>query len=59
MELVVDSGPGYRVYFAQGGDDVLLLLAGGSKRSQQRDISLAHKRWVDFKERSNSKGFGM
>jgi putative addiction module killer protein len=58
MELVLDTGPGYRVYFALSGDNVILLLGAGSKRSQRRDISLAHKRWLDFKARSSSNGFG-
>lgn len=40
-ELRVDYGPGYRVYFAQRGKEVLLLLVGGDKSSQQRDIKKA------------------
>jgi len=40
-ELKVDFGPGYRVYYAQRGTRLLLLLAGGDKSTQQKDISKA------------------
>ena len=40
-ELRVDHGPGYRVYFKRKGDDVVILLAGGDKRTQERDIQRA------------------
>lgn len=41
-ELRIDFGPGYRVYYALHGDTLLLLLAGGDKSPQQRDIAVAH-----------------
>lgn len=40
-ELRVDYGPGYRVYFAQRGETLVILLAGGDKRTQARDIKKA------------------
>ncbi|HEX4952078.1 MAG TPA: type II toxin-antitoxin system RelE/ParE family toxin [Thermoanaerobaculia bacterium] len=40
-ELKIDVGPGYRVYYSNRGESLLLLLAGGDKSSQQKDIELA------------------
>lgn len=42
-ELKVDVGPGYRVYYTQQGDELIILLAGGDKSSQRDDISLAQE----------------
>jgi putative addiction module killer protein len=39
--LRIDYGPGYRVYFVPHGTQIVVLLAGGDKRTQQRDIKLA------------------
>ena len=50
FELRVDHGPGYRVYFARHGDVVVLLLCGGDKKSQQRDIARAKTLVVEWKE---------
>ena len=41
-ELRIDYGPGYRVYFAWQGETLVVLLAGGTKDAQQRDIARAH-----------------
>jgi len=40
-EMRIDYGPGYRVYFARAGENVVILLAGGDKRTQDRDIATA------------------
>ncbi len=42
-ELRIDYGPGYRVYFVQRGDVLVILLCGGDKRTQSRDIETAKK----------------
>jgi len=48
-ELRVDYGPGYRVYFGQKGQTLVVLLCGGDKRTQDRDIRLAKQYWREFK----------
>ena len=47
-ELKVDVGPGYRVYYSKRGDRLLLLLAGGDKSSQTKDIAKAIKLNRDY-----------
>jgi putative addiction module killer protein len=42
-ELRVDYGPGYRIYFVQRGPTLMILLAGGEKRTQERDIKKARE----------------
>ena len=49
-ELRVDVGPGYRVYFFRKGDRLLLLLAGGDKSSQAKDITKAIRLNRDYRE---------
>ena len=49
-ELKIDFGPGYRVYYSQRGTKLLLLLVGGDKSSQSKDIQLAIKLATNFKE---------
>jgi putative addiction module killer protein len=51
-ELRIDFGPGYRVYYAQCGKTIILLLCGGDKRSQPKDIERAHAYWKDYKSRN-------
>ena len=55
MELRIDWGPGYRVYFAQVGQVIILLLCGGDKRTQQRDINRAKEYFEDYKARTAQK----
>ncbi len=51
-ELKIDVGPGYRIYFAEVKKAVVLLLCGGAKRTQDRDIDQAVKYWQDYRKRS-------
>lgn len=48
-ELRVDVGSGYRVYFGKDGDNIVMLLLGGDKKSQERDIVKAQNYWLDYK----------
>jgi putative addiction module killer protein len=48
-ELKIDHGPGYRVYYAISGKSVVLLLIGGDKSTQSKDIETAKHYWKDFK----------
>src|SRR5215510_4313458 len=50
-ELRVDVGPGYRVYYAQAGQTLILLLCGGAKRTQAADITTAVRSWRDYQRR--------
>jgi putative addiction module killer protein len=49
-ELKIDFGPGYRVYYTQRGEQLLLLLIGGDKSSQVKDIAKAQQLAKDFEE---------
>jgi len=52
QELRIDFGPGYRVYFGLEGKRLVLLLLGGDKSSQSRDIAKAREYWQDHQRRS-------
>jgi putative addiction module killer protein len=49
LEYRIDFGPGYRVYFGQDGEALVILLTGGTKKRQRRDINAAHAYWQDYK----------
>jgi putative addiction module killer protein len=49
QEYKIDFGPGYRVYFGLDGDTIVILLTGGTKKRQQRDIDAAKACWRDYK----------
>jgi len=51
VERRVDFGPGYRVYFSQDSRQLVILLAGGTKKRQQGDIVQARAYWKDYKKR--------
>lgn len=51
IETRINSGPGYRVYYGFDGRALVILLAGGSKTSQPKDIENAKERWQDYKDR--------
>lgn len=51
FEYRIDFGPGYRVYFGKDGETLVILVGGGTKKRQAKDIALAHERWGDYKRR--------
>jgi putative addiction module killer protein len=53
-ELKIDYGPGYRVYFELDKKTVVLLLLGGDKSSQKKDIAQARMYWVDYRRRNRN-----
>jgi putative addiction module killer protein len=50
LEYRIDFGPGYRVYFGRDGELFVVLLTGGTKKRQQRDIETAKEYWRDYKQ---------
>lgn len=52
-EARIHSGPGYRLYFGKSDGRLILLLAGGDKSTQEKDIKKAKEYWNDFKENGN------
>ena len=49
FELRIDFGPGYRSYFGQDGETIVVLLCGGDKSSQDADIKKAKEYWKDYR----------
>jgi putative addiction module killer protein len=49
FELRMDFGPGYRVYFGKDGEQLVILLGGGTRKRQQSDIETAQQLWQDYK----------
>jgi len=47
-ELRIDFGPGYRIYFGRKGRSVVVLLCGGDKSTQAKDILIAQKYWKEY-----------
>lgn len=50
-ECRIDFGPGYRVYFGKDGDRLVILIGGGTKKRQQKDIATAQECWAAYKRR--------
>jgi putative addiction module killer protein len=51
LEIKIDYGPGYRVYFGKDGERLVMLLGGGTKKRQDADIEIARRLWQDYKAR--------
>lgn len=51
FEYRIDFGPGYRLYFGKDGDAIVILLGGGTKKQQDRDIATAREQWNEYKRR--------
>jgi putative addiction module killer protein len=51
FECKINFGPGDRIYFGKDGEDLIILLGGGSKKKQHTDISEAFACWQDYKQR--------
>ncbi len=54
FELRIDYGPGYRIYFGRIESTIVLLLCGGDKSSQDRDICKAIEYWIEYRSRKNA-----
>jgi putative addiction module killer protein len=54
FELRVDFGPDYRVYFGKDGSEIVILLGGGTKKRQDRDINTAQANWLSYKRRKKT-----
>lgn len=51
-EIRLTFGPGYRIYYGRHKETAIILLHGGDKSSQTRDIELAQNRWADYRKRT-------
>jgi putative addiction module killer protein len=50
-EFKIDFGPGYRIYFGRDGDYLVVLIGGGTKKRQNKDVQAAQACWADYKRR--------
>jgi putative addiction module killer protein len=58
FEYRIDFGPGFRIYFGKDGERLVILLGGGTKKRQQRDIEAALIHWQDYKRRKKEESHG-
>lgn len=56
LEIRLDFGPGYWVYFGKDGDELVILLGGGTKKRQQADIVAAQSLWQEYKSSKRREG---
>ena len=54
-EYKIAFGPGYRIYFGQEGNEIVILLGGGSKKTQVHDIAAAQNLWTEYKAKKAEK----
>jgi putative addiction module killer protein len=52
-ECRINFGPGFRIYFGKDGERLVILLAGGTKKRQRKDIEDAKARWQDYRKRKS------
>lgn len=53
-EYKIDWGPGYRIYLAKDGQKLIILIGGGTKKNQQKDIKQALELWESYKQRKKA-----
>ena len=56
LEYRIDFGPGYRIYFGRDGEALIILLGGGTKARQQRDIEDAAALWREYRRSKGQEG---
>jgi putative addiction module killer protein len=54
FECRIDFGPGYRIYFGKSGEQIVILLRGGTKQKQEDDIVVAKEYWMNYKREKRS-----
>jgi len=56
IERRINFGPGYRIYFGRDGDTLIVLVGGGTKSRQNKDIKNAQETWAEYKTTKEKKG---
>ena len=56
LEYSIEFGPGYRIYFGRDGDALIMLLGGGTKAHQQRDIKATVQLWREYRRSNRQEG---